>query len=101
MITEIMLDQVAAHILSGITVGRYIADGTLNNAPVTDKTVNGAGEVEITLNIMPAATANITQVQLIANAADIWVKKEENIQISDYNEGILYKFILNIREEQI
>ena len=58
------------------------------------------GRIAIFFTISPETTGivTITEVQLIDNNNDIWASKVENIILNNVQEGVLYRFVFDIKE---
>ena len=101
MLTQFMIDQIRTYIVQSIATAKYIANETAYTAQITGKAVTGAGKIEVTLNITPAQAVTITEVRLLSGSGDILASKQENIQTANTGESVFYKFIFNVKEEQI
>ena len=61
------------------------------------------GRVAVYISITPqlGTAATIQKVQLYNTAGKLWAEKEEDIQLSNVQEGVLYRFVFDFVEKEV
>lgn len=61
------------------------------------------GRVAVYISITPqlGTAATIQKVQLYNTAGKLWAEKAEDIQLSNVQEGVLYRFVFDFVEKEV
>ncbi|MDO4301793.1 MAG: hypothetical protein Q4D26_10430 [Clostridia bacterium] len=59
------------------------------------------GKVAIYLQITPQEEVKISKIELYNRGGKIWVEKNENIILNKVQNGVLYRFVFDFKEEEI
>lgn len=60
------------------------------------------GKIAVYFSIIPqlSSTITITGVRLYNTKDELWAEKTESIKLTNVQEGVLYRFTFDIREEE-
>lgn len=57
------------------------------------------GKVAIYLQITPEVQTTVQKVELHNKSGQLWIEKEENIVLDNARNGVLYRFVFDIKED--
>lgn len=100
MLTADAMNGFKSHVKKTVSHALYKIDKTYYRAELTDIYVDGAGRVAIDFIIDPtmSGTVKITEVQLYDHSGKLWLSKTENITRKSTQEGVFYRFTIEITE---
>lgn len=75
--------------------------GTMHKAKILTRERLKDGRVALSISITPEAsgTTTITKIQLYDTASKLWAEKSEAIKLKGTQQGVLYRFSFNFKEE--
>lgn len=56
-------------------------------------------KVAIYLQITPEAQTTVQKIELYNKSGQLWIEKEENIVLGNAGNGVLYRFVFDIKED--
>lgn len=100
MLTADAMNGFKDHVKKTVSHAMYKIDKSYYRAEITDIYVDSTGKVAIDFSIDPAmsGTVKITEVQLYNNSGKLWLSKTENITRKSTQEGVFYRFTIEITE---
>lgn len=100
MLTAQALTGFKEHVKRSVAYARYKVGTAYYKADITDIYIDSAGRVAIEFVIDHSIPGNITvtEVQLFDTAGQMWLSKGENISRKASQEGIFYRFTIDITE---
>ena len=101
MLTNRALESFKQFIESNIAYAKVEYGGVLRKAEITGKERLPDGRVAINIAITPEAsgTTTITKVQLYDIGNQLWAETKEDIKLKGVQQGVLYRFSFNFKEE--
>lgn len=75
--------------------------GTMHKAKILTRERLKDGRVALSISITPevSGTTTITKIQLYDTASKLWAEKSEAIKLKGTQQGVLYRFSFNFKEE--
>lgn len=100
MLTADALTGFKNHVKKTVAYARYKVGSTYYKTDVTDIYVDSGGRVAVEFTIDHTVSGNITvtEVQLWNTSGQLWLTKTENISRKASQEGIFYRFTIDINE---
>lgn len=100
MLTADALTGFKNHVKKTVAYARYKVGSTYYKTDVTDIYVDSGGRVAVEFTIDHTVSGNITvtEVQLWNTSGQLWLAKTENISRKASQEGIFYRFTIDINE---
>ena len=101
MLTTKALDGFKDHVKKTVAYAMYKVGTSYYRAKITDIYTDKEGKVAIEFTIDHTVPGNITvtEVQLYNTSGELWLSKTESISRKATQEGIFYRFTINIYEE--
>lgn len=86
-----------------ISYAQVTVNGSTSKAVIHRRERMSDGSFAVYINIAPqnGGTAKIKRVQLYNKNKQLWADKATNIEISNVQEGTLYRFVFKIEEEEV
>lgn len=100
MLTASAMTGFKNHVKKTVSHAMYKIGSTYYKAQITDIYVDKSGKVAIDFTMDPtvSGTVNVTEVQLYDRSGALWLSKTENITRKSSQEGIFYRFTIDIKE---
>ena len=100
MLTADAMSGFKDHVKKTVSHALYKISSTYYRAEITDIYVDSTGKVAIDFTIDPtmSGTVKITEVQLYNRSGKLWLSKTENITRKSTQEGVFYRFTIEITE---
>lgn len=78
-------------------------NGAESQVPIHRRDRLADGRVAVYLNITPqlGTAATVQRVQLYNKNKKLWADKAENIELSNVQEGALYRFVFKFEEQEV
>lgn len=85
-----------------IAYAKYKIGDTWHKVPISRRERLADGKIAVYFSIIPEAgqTVTISGVQLFNTNNAVWAEKTENILIESVQEGVLYRFTFDLREDE-
>ena len=101
MLTPAALNGFKDHVKKTVAYAKYKVGSTYYRADLKDITIDSEGKVLIEFTVDHTVPGNITvtEVQLYNRSGELWLSKVESISRRDSQEGVYYRFKINIYEE--
>lgn len=103
MLTEQAINDFKDFLDNNIAYAKVTIDNTVSDYIIHRKERTAEGKVAVYIQITPQASSTVTvkKVELYNGKQQLWVEKEENIVLNQVQEGVLYRFIFDFREEEV
>jgi hypothetical protein len=103
MLTPAAIEGFKKFIDNNIAYAKVTISGTTTKAVIYRRERLSDGRVAVYIQINPQATGNVTvqRVQLYDKNNDLWADKAESILIKSVQEGVLYRFVFDFKEEEV
>lgn len=100
MLTTDAMNGFKDHVKKTVSNALYKINSSYYRAAITDIYVDSTGKVAIDFTIDPtmSGTVKITEVQLYNRSGKLWLTKTENITRKSTQEGVFYRFTIEITE---
>ncbi len=100
MLTNNALNGFRDYIKRTVAYAQYRIGSTYYKTDLNKVYVDSAGRVAIEFLIDDTVKGNITvsEIQLIDTSGNVWLSKAENISRSSIQDGIFYRFTVNVIE---
>lgn len=100
MLTADALMGFKEHVKKTVAYAQYKVGNTYYKTAVTDIYVDGSGRVavEFTIDHTVSGDITVTEVRLYNTSGKLWLSKAENISRKNSQEGIFYRFTIDITE---
>ncbi|MDD3040509.1 hypothetical protein [Bacteroides sp.] len=101
MLTERAFESFKKFIETNIAYAKVEYGGVLHKASIQTKERLKDGRVALSISITPevSGTTTITKIQLYDISNQLWAEKSESIKLKGVQEGVLYRFSFNFKEE--
>lgn len=101
MLTERAFESFKQFVETHIAYAKVEYGGVLHKAKIESRERLKDGRVALSISITPETSKNITitKVQLYDIANQLWAEKTEAILVKGVQQGVLYRFSFNFREE--
>lgn len=101
MLTERAFESFKKFIETNIAYAKVEYNGVLHEAKIQTKERLKDGRVALSIVINPevSGTTTITKIQLYDIGNQLWAEKTEAIKIKGVQQGVLYRFSFNFKEE--
>lgn len=101
MLTERAFESFKKFIETNIAYAKVEYDGVLHKASIQSKERLPDGRVALSISITPevSGSTTITKIQLYDISNQLWAEKAEAIKLKGVQEGALYRFSFNFKEE--
>ena len=101
MLTERAFESFKQFIETNIAYAKVEYGGELHKANIESKERLTDGRVALSISITPevSGTTTITKIQLYDISNQLWAEKSEAIKLKGVQEGVLYRFSFNFKEE--
>ncbi len=86
-----------------IAYAKVTVNGSVKQVPIHRRERLKDGRVAVYLNITPqlGTAATIQRVQLYNKNKKLWADKAEKIELSNVQEGALYRFVFRFTEQEV
>ena len=100
MLTASAMAGFKNHVKQVVAYAKYKIGSSYYKANITDIYMDSGGKVVIDFTIDPAQSGSVTvtEVQLFDTSGALWLTKTENITRKSDQNGIFYRFKIDIRE---
>ena len=100
MLTADALTGFKEHVKKVVAYARYKVGSTYYRTDVTNIYIDSVGKVavEFVIDHTVPGDITVTEVQLWNTSGKLWLSKTENISRKDSQEGIFYRFTIDITE---
>lgn len=100
MLTADALTGFKEHVKKVVVYAMYKVGSTYYRADVTNIYIDSGGKVavEFVIDHTVPGDITVTEVQLWNTSGKLWLSKTENISRKDSQEGIFYRFTIDITE---
>ena len=100
MLTADALTGFKEHVKKVVAYAMYKVGSTYYRADVTNIYIDSGGKVavEFVIDHIVSGDITVTEVQLWNTSGKLWLSKTENISRKDSQEGIFYRFTIDITE---
>ena len=100
MLTTAALTGFKEHVKQHVAYARYKVGSTYYRTEITNVYTMNDGKVAIEFHVdhTVPGTITVTEVQLYNTAGDLWLSVSENITRKARQEGIFYRFTIEIKE---
>lgn len=101
MLKERAFESFKKFIETNIAYAKVEYGGVLHKAKIESKERLPDGRVALNISITPevSGTTTITKVQLYDISNQLWAEKSEAIKLKGVQQGVLYRFSFNFKEE--
>ena len=101
MLTERAFESFKKFIETNIAYAKVEYGGTLNKARIESRERLTDGRVALSISVTPevSGTTTITKIQLYDIANQLFAEKTEAINLKGVQQGVLYRFSFNFKEE--
>lgn len=101
MLTERALESFKQFVERNIAYAMVEYEGELHKAKIQTKERLKDGRVALSISITPevSGTTTITKIQLYDIGNQLWAEKDEAIRLKGVQQGVLYRFSFNFKEE--
>lgn len=101
MLTERALESFKQFVETNIAYAMVEYGGTMHKAKILTRERLKDGRVALSISITPevSGTTTITKIQLYDTANKLWAEKSEAIKLKGTQQGVLYRFSFNFKEE--
>lgn len=101
MLTERAFESFKKFIETNIAYAKVEYNGVLHKAEIQSKERLKDGRVALSIVITPevSGTTTITKIQLYDIGNQLWAEKTEAIKLKGVQQGVLYRFSFNFKEE--
>lgn len=101
MLTERAFESFKKFIETNIAYAKVEYDGTLHKAKIESRERLTDGRVALSISITPevSGSTTITKIQLYDISNQLWAEKTEAIKLKGVQQGVLYRFSFNFKEE--
>lgn len=103
ILTDDVLTKTLEYWQSELTYAEYVCDGETFKVPLTRNEVDYENKrliLDFNMNNDIENDANITKVSWFDSNGNLWAESKENIIREFYYEGVLYRLILYIQEDE-
>ena len=100
MLTATAMTGFKNHVKQTVAFAKYKVGNTWYDASALNIYEDSAGKVAIDFQVDPeqAGTVTVAGVRIYNTAGEIWLEKADSIVRKDTQEGIFYRFTVEIRE---
>ena len=100
MLTASAMTGFKNHVKQVVAYAKYKIGNSYYTADITDIYVDSGGKVVIDFTINPtqSGSVTVTEVQLFDTSGALWLSKTENITRKSSQNGVFYRFKIDIRE---
>lgn len=101
MLTERAFESFKEFIERNIAYAKVEYEGVLHKAEIVRRERLPDGRVALSIPITPevSRTTTITKIQLYDIGNKLWAEKTEAIKLKGAQQGVLYRFSFNFKEE--
>ena len=101
MLTERALESFKQFVETNIAYAMVEYGGTMHKPKILTRERLKDGRVALSISITPevSGTTTITKIQLYDTASKLWAEKSEAIKLKGTQQGVLYRFSFNFKEE--
>lgn len=101
MLTERAFESFKKFIETNIAYAKVEYGGALHKAKIESKERLPDGRVALSISITPevSGSTTITKIQLYDISNQLWAEKSEAIKLKGVQQGVLYRFSFNFKEE--
>ena len=101
MLTERAFESFKKFIETNIAYAKVEYGGVLHKDNIESKERLKDGRVALSISITPevSGTTTITKIQLYDIGNQLWAEKTEAIKLKGVQQGVLYRFSFNFKEE--
>ncbi|ANU48521.1 hypothetical protein ADH76_09960 [Enterocloster clostridioformis] len=103
MLTEQAIEDFKDFLDNIIAYAKVTVNGTTSEVAIHRRERLKDGRVAVYLNITPqlGTAATVQQVQLYNKNKQLWADKAESIELSNVQEGALYRFVFKFVEQEV
>lgn len=101
MLTERAFESFKEFIETHIAYAKVEYGGVLHKAKIESRERLKDGRVALSISITPqvSGSTTITKIQLYDITNQLWAEKTEAINLKGVQQGVLYRFSFNLKEE--